>query len=435
MEPVPVTIESFGCTMNHGEARRAAEILSSRGFKVHLGSGVQEEGLEGDLHILFTCDVISSTERRMWRRMEELTAGGKRLMVAGCLAAISPAEILRRFPDARILDSMGLGSLESSLTSMFEEELVSNGPDPLYFHPSVERIDTIVPISSGCAGNCSYCITRIARGGVGSYPLSEIAARISSGVMAGRKEVLLTSQDSAAYGLDMTGGDLGLLLRDITSVDLPDHRIRVGMMNPVLADERLDSILSGFDHPRVFKFFHVPVQSGSDRVLENMNRGYSVDEYRNMLRRIRERFPKASISTDLIIGFPGEEGSDHEKSMELIEEISPDVLNITRFSPRPGTPANAMKDQVKGWVQKERSREATKFHQKLLPSILKERLGHHQRCLITEVGKKGTMMARDENYTPIVIEAGNDLLGEFIDIDTSRTGPTYLMAGKDWKLS
>ncbi|MGA1820293.1 MAG: hypothetical protein ACMUHU_04710, partial [Thermoplasmatota archaeon] len=121
MEPVPVTIESFGCTMNHGEARRAAEILSAMGFNVSIGPGSIDNGGTG-IHILFTCDVISSTERRMWRRMEELTSGGKTLVVAGCLAAIDPAGILERFPHAKVLDSMGLDTLESSLGYMFGAE-------------------------------------------------------------------------------------------------------------------------------------------------------------------------------------------------------------------------------------------------------------------------------------------------------------------------
>jgi len=419
--------------MNHGEARRAAEILTSRGFKVVPGAG--SDGGTGDAtYILFTCDVISSTERRMWRRMEELTSQGKDIVVAGCLAAIAPDEIRERFPHARVLNSMGLDSLEISLLSLFGIEGVRDVPEDNFFEPSGERIDTIVPISTGCAGSCSYCITRIARGVIRSYGSSDIAERIERGVLAGRSEVLLTSQDSAAYGLDLSGEDLGSLLRTITSLDIPDHRIRVGMMNPVLAGRRLDSILSGFDHQRVFKFFHVPVQSGSDRILEAMGRGYSVEDYRRMLRGIRERFPEASISTDLIIGFPGEERSDHELSLELLREISPDVLNITRFSSRPGTRAEKMKGQVKGGVQKERSREVTLLHQEMLRGILKDRSGHHEGCLVTEVGKKGTMMARDQNYVPIVIEAERSMLGKFIDIDTSRIGPTYLLAGKNWKL-
>ncbi|MGA1819584.1 MAG: radical SAM protein, partial [Thermoplasmatota archaeon] len=249
----------------------------------------------------------------------------------------------------------------------------------------------------------------------------------------GAVEVQLASQDAAAYGADL-GSSLPELLDAVVGIE-GDFRVRVGMMNPVLVDRRLESILAGFDHQRIFKFFHIPVQSGSDRILEGMGRGYKVEGYRRMLRSIRRLFPDASISTDLIIGFPGEEGSDHELSLELLEEIYPDVLNITRFSRRPGTHASKMEGQVKGWVQKERSREAARLHRELLPTILKDRTGHHEGCLVTEVGKKGTMMARDANYTPIVIEGGKNLLGEFVDIDTSGIGPTYLLAGKDWKLS
>jgi MiaB-like tRNA modifying enzyme len=415
--------------MNHGEAREAAERLSTMGYDVEINRNADE----ADTVLLFTCDVISTTENRMWKRMDNIYSSGKNLMVAGCLASIAPDEIKKRFPTALIFQSMGLETLENSF------KILDRKPDDKIltkeFIPSGERIDTIVPISSGCVGNCSYCITKIARGKVSSYNENDIIGRIQKGIERGRKEILLTSQDSAAYGMDGATKDLGSLLTLIDNGIKGDHRIRVGMMNPVLAVRKMESILNGFQYPNIFKFFHIPIQSGSDLVLENMRRGYTADGFRKMLSSIRSRFREATISTDLIVGFPGETNEDHRSSMEILEEISPEVLNITRFSIRPGTQAHSMKGQIKGWMKKERSREITRLHSRILAERLKDRLGHHPECLVTEVGKEGTMMARDINYTPIIIEAGRGILGSFIDIDTSRIGSTYLYSGKEWKIS
>ncbi|MGA1866705.1 MAG: TRAM domain-containing protein, partial [Thermoplasmatota archaeon] len=187
-------------------------------------------------------------------------------------------------------------------------------------------------------------------------------------------------------------------------------------------------------HHLVFKFFHVPVQSGSDNVLARMRRGHTASDLESIFGGIRSSFPQAMISTDIIVGFPGENGEDHRMSLGLIEEIAPDILNITRFSPRPGTDANGMPGHVRGWVQKERSRELTNLHREVLRTRLEWRMGHHEGCLVTEVGRKGTMMARDRNYLPIVIEGGKELLGAFIDVDTSKAGPTYLLGGREWKV-
>lgn len=429
MELGKIAVESYGCTMNQGEARQAAEKLSSLGHYVVPRTMLDK----ADSVLLFTCDVIKTTENRMWKRIEEITSSGKRVIVAGCLAAIATDEIMKRYPSALILDSMGLNDLDSGI----EKLLDGHKKDKMErsFDPSGERIDSIVPISTGCAGNCSYCITRLARGKVISYPQSDIIERVRSGVKAGRIEILLTSQDTAAYGLDGTGSDLGSLLRSITSEVREDHRIRVGMMNPVLAMNKMESILNGFDDHRIFKFFHLPVQSGSDVILNSMRRGYTVETFWKILKNIRARFQDVIISTDLIVGFPGETDEDHRSSVDILEQISPEILNITRFSSRPGTDAESMTGQIKGWVMKDRSRELTRLHSRIVVDRLKSRLGYHPNCLVTEVGKKGTMMARDENYTPIVVEGGKEMIGKFIDIDTSDLGPTYLMGGSDWKRS
>jgi MiaB/RimO family radical SAM methylthiotransferase len=251
-----------------------------------------------------------------------------------------------------------------------------------------------------------------------------------SGVSSGRRELLLTCQDTAAYGTDLsgTGTDLGTLLRDITSSVKGPHMVRVGMMNPSSLLQQERSILDGFKGSDIFRFFHVPVQSGSDRLLEAMGRGHDLRTYLDLIGRVRSAFPGAVLSTDIIVGFPGETEEDHRKNLDLVRVLRPEVLNLTRFSSRPGTRAASMAGQVHGNVSKERSRELTRVHRAVLGDVLRTRLGLHEDCLVTEVGKvRGTMMARDRSYMPLVIPEGGVSLGDIVTVRTERAGPTYLI--------
>ena len=415
-----VSIESYGCAMNQGEAGYTGRLLADLGYTVEEGA----KWREAEINIIFTCFVIESTERRMWRRIEELSDTGNRLVVAGCLPAVRGDEISTRFPGIEMMDTMGISATERSVRRLFEP-LGNSGS----FEKAGDRLDRIVPLSTGCLGNCFYCITKEARNQLVSRHPKSIMDGILDGLRQGRREILLTSQDTAVYGRDLKKGmDLGALLRRITDTIPGEYRMRVGMMNPRGAAEILDSIKEGFEDQRVFKFFHIPVQSGSNKILQAMNRPYAVGEFLELVGSLRSSYPDMTLSTDIIVGYPGETEEDFKESLSLIRQTEPDILNITRFSSRPGTRAHQSVEKIPGWVVKERSRELTKVHEKLLERILERRVGYHSRCLVTEVGKPGTMMARDSNYTPIVIRGNKNLLGKFVDIRTVKKGPTYLIS-------
>ena len=411
-----VLIQAYGCAMNQGEAALAASIIRSRGYVV-VSSGEMADDV-----IIFTCDVIEATENRMWKRIGSAHSSGKRVFVAGCLAAISGDEVRRRYPGAEPLDTMGIGPLRASVERSFPPIGPGSGQEPIG-----GRVHHIVPISTGCLGSCTYCITRIARGAIQSNPPGLIVDEIRRGTLQGRKEVLLTSQDSAAYGLDGIGTELPKLLDMVSREVEGDHMVRVGMMNPENVLPRLKGILDSFSSERIFKFFHIPLQSGSDRILASMGRGYSASDFFRISDAIRERYPDATISTDMIVGFPGEDEDDHKANMNAIEMLRPDILNVTRFSPRPGTPAGAMKGRIVQRVVKERSREMVSAHSAMLTEILQDRIAVTSTCLVTEMGKKGTMMGRDINYTPIVVEGGPELLGDWAVVERTGAGPTYIL--------
>lgn len=413
--PNRVRVESYGCTMNQGEGALAAELLASRGYDVH--------GEDADTVLIFTCDVIEATENRMWKRISSEHEAGKKVVVAGCLAAISGPEVLRRFPGSKVIGSMGTSNLRRSI----EDEFPVIGPANGTVHGPVIRVHHIVPISTGCLGSCTYCITKEARKGIVSNPPVAILDEVKKGIARGRKEILLTSQDSAAYGLDGTGEDLSDLLTTVGKVP-GDHMIRVGMMNPEHVLVRIERILDSYSSGRIFKFFHIPLQSGSDRILSMMGRGYTAEDFFRIVDAIRDRYPGSTISTDMIVGFPGEGDEDHRANLDALDRLRPDILNVTRFSPRPGTAAASMEGRILQRTVKHRSREMVAAHTLILDRILESRVSSGGPVLVTELGKRGTVMGRDVNYTPIVVKGSSDLLGRWIEVDRTGHGPTYLLA-------
>jgi MiaB/RimO family radical SAM methylthiotransferase len=257
-----------------------------------------------------------------------------------------------------------------------------------------------------------------------SRPEDEIVSDFKSMIYSRTKEIFLTAQDSACYGKDV-GSDLPGLLRRMLDFE-GEYRIRLGMTNPDALDPVLDGILDCMEDTRVYRFLHIPLQSGSNRILRKMGRNYTVTRFMGIVNRARERFPDISISTDMITGFPGETEEDHRKSAALIRKLRADTVNITRFSPRPGTEAAAMEGQVAGGVSKDRSAELTRIKMAVEDDENMQMIGKTVRALVSEQGKPGTVIARTDNYRPVGV-AGDHPLGTFIDIEITGSAPTHLL--------
>ncbi|CBZ53651.1 putative radical SAM domain-containing protein [Neospora caninum Liverpool] len=230
--------------------------------------------------------------------------------------------------------------------------------------PKIRRnaLVEIVPISTGCLGSCTYCKTKHARGELGSYPEEAIETRIEASLLDGVKQIWLTSEDSGAYGLDRQSSLTSLLARLLRNVfdrrADPSLMLRVGMSNPPFLLQQLKSAVQVFAHPNVFEFLHLPLQSGSNDVLLAMNREYTAEQFEVVVETLLKHFPRMTIATDIICGFPGETEEDHEKTLAIIKKFKFPVVNISQFYPRPGTPAASMK-QLPSQIVKRRSREVT----------------------------------------------------------------------------
>jgi threonylcarbamoyladenosine tRNA methylthiotransferase CDKAL1 len=244
-------------------------------------------------------------------------------------------------------------------------------------------------------------------------------------VQKGAREFWLTSQDTGTYRLDI-GTNLANLLRDCCEVN-GKFFIRVGMMNPNHVTSMLSELIDAYGDSKVYKFLHLPVQSGDDEVLRRMNRKYAVEEFKSITKEFRKEFPRLTVSTDIICGFPGETSDAFMKTLQLIREIQPDIVNISKFFARPGTPAEKMKP-VDVTEIKVRSRTLTKLVRRI--SLEKNRawMNWAGKVLIDEKGSEQSWISRNFAYKPIVVKDSRNLLGRLLNVKVVKTFSTYLEA-------
>jgi len=272
--------------------------------------------------------------------------------------------------------------------------------------------------------SCSYCITHFARGKLKSSQVESVISDIHSALDQGCREIQLTAQDTASYGLDI-GTNLGELLKEISKID-GKFRVRVGMMNPSEAQKILPTILSSYNDLKIYKFVHLPVQSGDDEILKKMNREYTVEQFIDILNKFREKYPDVTVSTDIIVGFPTETEEQFNKTVELIENVRPDIVNITRFSARPLTKAKVMKGRIPTEKVKERSKFLTDLCKKISNEKNREHVGKTYNVLVTEKGKNQTFAGRAKNYKQVVIKE-KVKIGDFVKVKIVGSADTYLL--------
>ncbi|MBU0756847.1 MAG: tRNA (N(6)-L-threonylcarbamoyladenosine(37)-C(2))-methylthiotransferase, partial [Nanoarchaeota archaeon] len=271
----------------------------------------------------------------------------------------------------------------------------------------------IIPVSEGCLGACHYCKVKQARGDLFSYDIPTIAAEIETAVREGIREIWLTSQDMGCYGFDI-GTNLVELLRYLTKIK-GEFLLRIGMANPNHVLDYLDELIDIYDDPKIFKFLHIPVQSGNDRMLKSMNRKYRVSDFKKIVSRFRKAFPEIAVSTDIICGLPGETLEEFNESVDLIKKTRPDVLNISRFWARPGTVAAGMDGQVHGKVSKIWSQELTKTFHKIALENNQKWISWEGDVIIDEIGRNNTFVGRNYAYKPVIVK-GTHRLGDIVKV-------------------
>ncbi len=417
MVKLKVFFETFGCTSNQADTGIMKSLLEN---SHHLVSSRRD----CDVVVINSCAVIDRTERKVLKAAKAARAEGKKVVLAGCLSRINPDAVSRFKPDSIVTpDSIDLigpavdGAVKGGFTAASTHRV-----DKASLRDVKGQLIGAIPIAEGCLGLCSYCGTRFARGRLRSFSQQSIIAAVKRAVMSGAGEIQLTAQDTGVYGMD-TGPRLPELLNQVCTVN-GDFKVRVGMMNPTYAAPILEGLIQAYECEKVYKFLHLPLQSGDDAVLAHMKRGYRVDDFIGVVARFRKAFAGFTLATDVIIGYPTEDEAAFEKTLSIVEELRPGVLNITRFSPRPMTSA-AMLKGLTDRVKKERSRRMSKLAKKIFLENNENFLGQRMEVLVTELGKNGTFLARTDGYKQVVLDSG--VLGEVREVEIIDAEAHYLI--------
>ena len=410
-----VYLEVYGCTANKSDASLILGLLKENNCKI-----VKDMNNANAL-ILLTCTVIGTTEQRMLSRIREFKKTGKKVIIAGCMASVQSELVKSIISDALFLPPQYSHHIVDLLNN---KNLSFTAKNKTIVSKYFDGINAPIAIAEGCMFSCSYCITSLARGKLTSYPINEIVEDVCAAIKHGCKEIQLTAQDTGSYGLDIKH-DLGELLSHVSKIN-GKYRIRVGMMNPHTLLKNFDSILQGYEDPKIYKFLHLPIQSGDNDILKKMNRKYTVNDCLKIIEKFRAAYSDITIATDIIVGFPSETEEQFQHTIKLLEKIKPDVTNITKYSARPNTKAKAMNGRIKTEIVKERSKILTNLCSKISKENNQKHIGKKYTILITEEGKNNTVVGRAENYKSVVIkeDAG---IGEFVSVIINDAASTYLV--------
>jgi len=412
-----IGILTYGCSVNKSDSELMATLLAREGFKPEL------ETEEPGLLIVNTCIVKGPTENRVLRKLEDLQKAGKRVVIAGCMPEAYP-HLTKRFPGFAVLGVNSFDVVEVIGEYLAEGKASKTGGDVEKVLPKkirYNRFVDIVPLSKGCLGSCNYCSVKLARGNLSSYNPESLLDEIRGSVKNGAKEVWLTSQDNGCYGFDI-GTNLVELLRAV--VEIPgDFRVRVGMMNPQHIGDFLDDLVEVYKSQKIFKFLHIPVQSGSDKVLKEMGRGYTTKEFLRIASRFREAM-ELTVSTDIIVGFPTETEKDFQETVQLLTRAQPDFLNLSKYWPRKKTKAGEMK-QLPRDVVAARSRAVAELFSGILREKNKSWIG--RECSVTFTDEKGDyFVGRNSLYRPVLVK-GDGLLGKTCSVKITETKKSELI--------
>ena len=402
-----IFVEAYGCSASFADS----EMIS--GLVVNGGHTLADNSTDSDLNMIVTCSVKDATANKMIYRIKSLKS--KPLIVAGCLPKAEKNTVEKFTENASMLGPNSLGQtlqvIDSTLRGQKQIALEDTDLSKVGL-PKVRLNQTvgIVEIASGCMSECTFCQTKLSKGDLTSYRLGDIIRQVQTEIKEGCKEIWLTSTDNGCYGFDI-GTDLPELVNKVGEIP-DDFMFRVGMMNPMYMPRIKENLLDSFDNNKVFKFLHIPVQSGSDKVLHDMKRGHTVGTFQEMVEKARRRFGDFTISTDIIVGFPSETEEDFEKTIALLDETRPDVVNLSKYSPRPGTDAAEWK-QIEVSEVKRRSKIIFEQINKISIENNKKWIGWKGSVLFDEKTEEG-IKGRNFAYKPIFVR-------EDVDIGQSHT--------------
>jgi MiaB-like tRNA modifying enzyme len=420
---------SFGCSNNFHEGEVMAGLLETAGYEI------TKDPYAADIIILNLC-TVKGDHQALSTLKETTKQYTAKLIAAGCILESTKKTLREYNPSLSLLNTDNIHKIVEIVEAVIEGDVVESLEKNKTVKINLPKIRinpiiNIVPVGNGCTSACTYCSVKMIKGYMQSYSVEQIVEEVKRSIAEGAKEIYLTGQDTGAYGLDWKkdlqnkGIELPELIDALTRIS-GDFMIRVGMTSPNHVYRHLKKLMAAYQHLKVYKFLHIPIQSGSNKVLRDMKRPYTVEQYKECIERFKRLYPEITIATDIIVGFPGETEAEFQETIQLLEQTVPDVVNRSRFAPRPGTKAAAMK-QVATNVAKERS----KLLMDVVEKISKERnalwKGWIGKIIIDEYGKNNTMIGRNYAYKQVIVN-GKYPLGEEVEVTIEETATYDLRA-------
>jgi tRNA-2-methylthio-N6-dimethylallyladenosine synthase len=434
--PGKLYIQTFGCQMNEYDSQKMADLLrESHGLAI---TGWPEEA---DVLLLNTCSIREKAQEKVFSQLGrwrpwKARRPGLVIGVGGCVASQEGAALRERAPFVDLV--FGPQTLHR-LPAMLDAARRSGAPQVDVSFPEIEKFDRLpqpradgpsayVSVMEGCSKYCTYCVVPYTRGEEVSRPFDDVLAEVAGLAAQGVREVNLLGQNVNAYrGRTAEGGaaDLALLIRFVAAIDGID-RIRFTTSHPV---EFGDSLIEAFaEVPELVSFVHLPVQSGSDRILMAMKRGHTAWDYRQKIRRLREARPGITVSSDFIVGFPGETEEDFQRTLDLIDAVGFDQSYSFVYSRRPGTPAAELPDDVPEELKRERLHRLQARIDASAAQIGQRMVGTVQRVLVDRPSRKSAsqLAGRTENNRVVNFDGEAGLIGRFAGVLITEALPNSL---------
>lgn len=436
---------SQGCAANFGEGEKIARLLQSK-YEVSFGlfnkdgnNPIPEENV--DVFVLNVCTVKGNASAIKLLRQAKEHSPKAAIYITGCAPKDLQQDVAKTETKVTFTKLSEIAKLLSGAEAEISADSSTEGAKSSVLREA--PLVGIVNIEEGCLDACAYCSTRLVKGRLHSFPAATIVEQVKQLVSDGCREIQLTGQDCGCYGFDFNDGvnvnwgksprNLAELVQKIL-VEVPgDYRMRLGMGNPRHMMLYKEALMECFQDDRVYKFVHLPVQSGSERILQAMNRKHTAKDFLDLAAEFNKRFPLFTLSTDLIVGFPGETDQDFADTLRVLRESRPTVCNITRFVPRPGTVAARLEGDrnlaVPDAIKHSRSAELAEAFQQIAIENNKAWIGQTETATIEKPGyRKGTFIARNDAYRPVALQAKDLTPGTRLKVNITAAEPFALIA-------
>ncbi|MEI8215724.1 MAG: tRNA (N(6)-L-threonylcarbamoyladenosine(37)-C(2))-methylthiotransferase MtaB [Eubacteriales bacterium] len=419
-----IAFHTLGCKVNQYETQILKEKFSNKGYEL------SDEGEIADIYVINTCTVTALSNKKSKQFIRKALRENENAVIAviGCFAQVNPEELMSIDGVSIVCGTNEKNNLVEYVETFLKDRMriskiknydeLTNYEETGIIHEMDSRTRAFIKIQEGCNCFCSYCIIPFARGPVRSRNIKEILIEAKTLVASGFKEIVLTGINTALYGFETGELKLAELISEINCIQ-GDFRIRIGSLEPnVMGLPQMASLLK---YEKLCHHMHLSLQSGSDRILEKMNRNYDSNQFRLLVKSLRDFDSNYSITTDVIVGFPGESEEDFLKSLKMVKEIEFGKVHVFKYSKREKTVANNMEDQISNTIKTQRSNALIQIANTSRDEFLKKNIGSETIVLIEEVDMfKNQIIGYSDNYIRVYVDCNNiikaDLMNHFIKV-------------------